>query len=373
MKIVIATGIYPPEIGGPATYSKYLYDNLKKQGHEVVVVTYAPQLKERMPEEAHVHAISRRYPKGLRHILYAVTVFFASRRADVIYAQDAVSAGLPAFLVAKFKRIPFVLKIVGDHAWEHGYRTGKVTVLLDEFLEQSHGGYICILNKTKTFVSRHAKHIIVPSNYLKNIVMKWGVHEDHIHVVPNAAEGALFVPRQEARRKKVFVSVGRLVPWKGFSMLIRLMKEFPEYTLRIVGGGPLWGSLEKEIKDMELEDRIKLFGPIDKKYFEDVLGEATLFLLNTAYEGFSHQLLEIMAHGIPVITTDAGGNKEIVKDNENCMVAKYNDVSSWKNAIEKVLEDSTLYKTLEENGTRTARRYTVEDMITGTLKVLKQS
>jgi len=85
MKILIATGVYPPESGGPATYSKFLNDNLPGKGFEVEVYPFREV---------------RKYPKIIRHIAYFLEALRKAKGKDIIYAQDPVSVGLPAFLAS---------------------------------------------------------------------------------------------------------------------------------------------------------------------------------------------------------------------------------------------------------------------------------
>src|SRR3989338_6307476 len=102
-KIVIATPLYPPESGGPATYAKVLEEELPKLGIDVVVVKYSD--------------VRRRF---FRHLRYFLLVSKAARDADLVYALDAVSVGFPAMLAPKRRRKRFLVKVVGDFAWEQG-------------------------------------------------------------------------------------------------------------------------------------------------------------------------------------------------------------------------------------------------------------
>src|SRR3989344_3288325 len=136
MKIIIATGIFPPDIGGPATYSETMARELTKRGFEVAVITYADRSKN---QEAGIKKqgygivrISRIYPKGLRHFVYFWKLLRISRGADVVYAQDLISAGLPAFAAAKLLRKKFALKIVGDYACEQYQNQKSIRQLADK-------------------------------------------------------------------------------------------------------------------------------------------------------------------------------------------------------------------------------------------------
>lgn len=103
VRIVISTGIFPPEVGGPAHYSKSLSEALSAQGHDVRVVLYG-SLKS--------------LPSGVRHALYTLKLLWASLTADAIIAFDTYSVGLPAAIVGILTRKPVIVRIGGDFVWE---------------------------------------------------------------------------------------------------------------------------------------------------------------------------------------------------------------------------------------------------------------
>src|SRR3989344_2064143 len=214
MKILIAAGIYPPDIGGPATYSKLIAEEFPRFCHETVVIVY-----------------NRRLPKMLRHLVYFWKALLHGRGADVIFAQDPVSVGLPAMVAARILRKKFVLKVVGDYAWEQGIQRFGVRDLLDDFLNKKYGFRVEGLRRIEAFVARHACKVIVPSNYLKSVVRHWGVSEKRIVVISNAVHPFIKKDVWPANKEILFVSIGRLVPWKGFRMLIELMRDFPQAKL----------------------------------------------------------------------------------------------------------------------------------------------
>jgi glycosyltransferase involved in cell wall biosynthesis len=111
MRILVATGIYPPQIGGPATYSKLLYDELPKRGFQVDIVNFGDFISK---------------PKIIRHILFFIELLKKGQGVDVVYAQDPVSVGLPALIASQILQKKFVLKIVGDYAWEQGVQRFRV-------------------------------------------------------------------------------------------------------------------------------------------------------------------------------------------------------------------------------------------------------
>ena len=126
MKVVIATGIFPPEIGGPAFYSKSLSEALTAQGHDVRVVLYG-SLKS--------------WPTGLRHALYCLKLIRHSFGASSIIAFDTYSVGLPAVVASIVTRAPVIIRIGGDFIWEmYTERTGDLLPLPDIYRERNRWG-----------------------------------------------------------------------------------------------------------------------------------------------------------------------------------------------------------------------------------------
>jgi glycosyltransferase involved in cell wall biosynthesis len=368
MKLVIATPLYPPDIGGPATYAKTLEEELGKRDIAVSVVSF--------------HTV-RHLPKGLSHLAYAVKLFRALYGADVVLALDPVSVGFPAALMALVRNKKFVVKIVGDYAWEQGRQRFGVKDNLDEFVKKPSNKFLAqvvFLRMIQNFVASRADRIIVPSNYLKEIVSLWGIDPDKIEVVYNAFDGIPELGTQAQMRTALSItgmnllSAGRLVPWKGFGTLIALMpelrKSFPEMKLFIAGSGPLDGALHAQIKEGGLTDAVVLLGNVEHEKLMEYVRAADCFVLNTGYEGLSHQLLEVLAVGTPIVTTNVGGNPELIEDDVTGKLVGYDDREALRAAITAVLSYPARAQKIADDGKVFVSRFTVPRMVEGTLGVL---
>lgn len=106
MKIVIATPFYPPDTEEMAVYVKELAVRLAEQ-HDVSVVTYT-RLPEMSPK-VKIFSVNKRLPLVLRLGLYTISLFRASWKIDVLYAENGASVELPAGIVASFFRMPFFI------------------------------------------------------------------------------------------------------------------------------------------------------------------------------------------------------------------------------------------------------------------------
>ena len=410
MKIVIASGIYPPDIGGPATYSQLIARELTKRGIEVSLICYSDKrrytqiVSEQRSEYADTRGKFQRksaYPEGqdqrvsanfkvvrilrkhnvlLRYWNYFWNLLKLVKGADAIYAQGPLAAGFPALLVSKILRKKFVVKIVGDYAWEQFQNKkskikNKKFIDIETFQRNKYDFLTELRRKIQKLVVKSADKIIVPSKFLKKIVIGWGVREDKIFVVYNAASGVENVEEKLNPEGDIIISGGRLEPWKGMDVLIEIMpdllKENPNFRLIIVGYGPEKENLKSQISNLKLEDKIELIDKLSHKELLEYFKASKMFVLNTGYEGFSHFLLETMAIGLPVITTNICGNPEIVKDGYNGLLIEYNNKEQLKDTILRLWEDKKLREKFIENGKKTTEQFTLEKMINETLSVLE--
>ncbi len=343
MRIVIATPLYPPEIGGPATYVKILEMGLPARGMDS---TGSPQVEVAVVKFSDV----RHLPKIIRHIAYFWRVRRALRTADLVLALDPVSVGLPACIAAWLAKKPFVVKIVGDYAWEQGQQRFGITATLDEFVKEKNVPFsVHILRWIQTRVAAAATRVIVPSEYLKGIVTQWGlpsgqagIPEEKIFVIYNGIELPAHIPTyQKNDGKFLIVSAGRRVPWKGFEAIERVARGHPNWRVFIASGLP----------------RIEALGWIQA---------ADVFVLNSRYEGLSHTLIEALALGAPIIATAVGGNAEVIIDGENGLLVPAGDTPALTAALTRVLGDMALRARLSARAKESAKLFSTETMLTAT-------
>ncbi len=308
MKILVATGIYPPDIGGPATYSKLLADRLPALGIEVSVLSFGSV---------------RRLPKVFRHIAYFFKCLSALSGTKLVFAQDPVSVGLPALIAARILRKPFLIRVAGDYAWEQAAQRFGVSDSIDEFQNRKYGFRVEILRRVQRFVVRNADRVIVPSRYFKTLVARWIPDgENRVEVIYNGIEFQSIEAAGQEFEKRTIISAGRLVPWKGFDTLIEALVDLPEWMLEIAGEGPDRSRLEKMIAERGLGTRIKLLGELPRSELMKRIAHAEIFALPTRFESFSFQVVEAMFAGTPVVVTRVGSLPELVEDDrEGILIA----------------------------------------------------
>jgi glycosyltransferase involved in cell wall biosynthesis len=378
VKIIIASGIYPPDIGGPATYSQLIAREFIKQGMDISVICYSDE-KDNFIDQQEKFKIKRVLRKRnvlLRYWIYFWNLLKLAKDIDVIYAQGPLAAGFPAMLVSKILRKKFVIKIVGDYAWEQYQNQNKGVDLIESFQNKKYDFLTELRRKIQKLVVKKADKIIVPSEFLKKIVSGWGIEKNKISVVYNSASGIKNIKGDLKINGDIIISGGRLEPWKGMIALIEIMpdllRENSNFRLIIVGYGPERDNLKLKIKDLKLENEIRLIDRLPHREFLEYFKTSKIFVLNSGYEGFSHLLLEAMACELSVITTNVCGNPEIVKDGYNGLLVEYNNKSQLKEAILRLWRDENLQRKFSENGKNTIQKFGLGKMIEDTLRVLTE-
>lgn len=354
MRVLIATGLYPPEIGGPATYAKLFEERLPRYGIEVSVLPFSTV---------------RHLPSIIRHIVYCWEIIQASQNMSAILVQDTVSTGFPAAIASIFTGKPLILRVPGDYAWEQGVQRFDVKESLDEFQTRSYGIAVAVLRAVQRFVVRHASRVIAPSKYLGRIIEGW-VPTKHIDVIYNGIETLAQIGTR--RENSLIVSAGRLVPWKGFKELIDLMPRHPDWRLEILGDGPLRSELEDHTWEIKVEKQVTFAGKLSHDATLQEFAKASVFVLNSLYEGLSHTLIEAMATSAPVIATRVGGNPEVVNDDINGTLVEAGDSTALEKAIVKLFGDPELRERLGEAAAMRAKDFSIDKTIEATARLLQK-
>jgi len=363
MKKLIVTG---GSDGGPTTYTGILKKYLPEKGIDVEVLPF-----DKAPG-----------PKIIRNIAYIFQIAKAASGDSIIYTRDPVSTGFPALLASKIKRKPLLLKVVGDYAWEQGRQRFGVEEGLDDFLKKGDYSFgVKLFRFLQRAVARASVRIIVPSEYLKKVVIAWGIDERKIEVIPNSfnKEHLPKESKEDLRKElkwgdeKVLISVGRMVPWKGFEKLIeayeRIEKETGNARLLIIGDGPDLVNIKEKALTSEAEN-IEIIEKLPHEDLMKYIKTSDVFVLNTGYEGLSHLLLEASALGTPITTTTKGGNKEIFENEKTATFFEYDNVNDIEEKVLTLLTDNEKQERLSKAALRLSEQYKESNMVNATIELL---
>lgn len=373
MKILIAADIFPPQPGGPATYSVIVANELTKAGDDVRVVSLNPD-SDTKTVICKINVVKYKN-KLLRYLNYFLLLWKYSKDIEVIYAMGPVNAGLPALVVSKLRRKRLAVKVVGDYAWEQGVQRFEVKDNIDDFQNNKKYSFaVRFLKWIQILVLRNSSAVIVPSRYLKGIVINWGLSGHCVQIVYNSSHFEEICPIQKPVNEKWIVSAGRLVPWKGMDILIELMpdilKEFKDVKLKIFGSGPEMGKLKSKVIELRLEGTVELPGTLRRKDLLCNISSADFFILNSGYEGLSHLILESLHVGTPVLASNAGGNSELILPGKNGDLFELNNRDEIKEKVLKFLNNNDLSWD-EKEKEEFFKQFSLDSMIKNTREALK--
>lgn len=320
MKILVATPIYDPDIGGPATHLKEVVPHFLREGDEVSLVTFADSSVKSGDTDIPITRVSRR-----RNVFARLGAYFMAlwrrRDVDLYYVHDMSSVGLAAYLVSLFSGVPYVIRLGGDFVWEQAYTRGDTRLSYRAF--QRHEPFSYRLRRhLGTMIVRRAKKVIVPSAFLGDIVSLWGVSEDRINVVHNAVTtpssapevGSPIIEEMRARRsrgERVVMSSGRFVSWKHFDALFDALPYTDGTHLFLIGSGPDEGAYKAHLERHMLDERVTLLPSAPSDVHNAMLREADCYVLLSEGETFSFAALEALMAGTPVVLLKEGALPEI--------------------------------------------------------------
>lgn len=352
MRVIIATGIFPPDVGGPATHTFQLAGELRNRGHQVVVVSLTDG--PRTVSEDGVVRYPRRWPWPVRTGASAGWLVRHRREYDIVYASGL---DLAAVAGARLARRPVVLKVVGDPAWERGRRLGLTAAAFGAFQrEPVRSLRLRGMRAARNWSVRHATEIVTPSDYLRVVVEGWTGGRRPISVVPNGAvvtrRGASTPSGEGGGTGLRLAYLGRLVDHKRVDVLVDAVASTEGVTLAIVGDGPERGRLEAQVLDSGSASRVRFLGPLSHGGAMDQLAAAHVLVNSSTYEGLPHVAIESLVLGVPVVCSPAGGTVEAVQDERNGLLVDPPTAAAFATAFARLRDDATLLDRL----TRGARR-----------------
>jgi len=347
VRVVVVSGIWPPDVGGPASHAPALADALVEAGHTVEVVTTADLAPDTQPYPVHWVARDRLAP--LRHLAVAREVRRAAQGADRVYATTMVRR---AALGAALGRRPLVVKLVADEAYERERRAGRFAGTLEEFQAERRGLRLRFLRATRTAALRRARCIVVPSAYLRQIAIGWGLDPSRVDVVPNPAPEVPEHPTRDEARATLGIDgfalgvAGRLTAQKALGDTLEALARVPDVALLVLGDGPERAELERRAGELGLADRVRFLGAGTRDDVIALFRAVDAALLTSAWENLPHTLLEALATGTPVIATAVGGIPEVVRDEENGLLVPPRDIAAIASAIDRLVHDDALRASL---------------------------
>jgi glycosyltransferase involved in cell wall biosynthesis len=363
MKFLLVSGIYFPDIGGPATYIPRIAHALIAEGHTVTTLSLTDDVNRNLPEEPWSRIfVSRTLLKPIRFLKTLQIIFNSRPSTEGIYSNGLYEeCGVASLFGAR----PLVAKIVGDPIWERFRNSQVSTISIGEFQSKKLSLLFKVQRMFLVWSLNRFRLITTPSGELARFIRDWGVKRP-IEVIPNGINCHL---TQKKNSDDSVVSVSRLVSWKNIDLLIEACAD-TNLTLKVIGEGPERVRLEATAKEFGAD--VKFLGELDSGGVVQVLSESGIFALISDYEGLSFALLEAMMVGIPVVVSRNAGNTQVIQNEVNGLVVSIGNLDQTKQALSRLISDNHLKESLSKNAKALAMdKYCEEKQISQMINALK--
>ena len=370
MKILVTTGIFPPDVGGPARFVPEICKNLSIN-HDITVITYSNKTFEEFKYDFKVLRIYRNSIKLIRFLKTIMTIYKFGKEVDVIFVNGL---WLEVYITNTILKKRIYRKIVGDPVWEKFNNKNSNFIDFDKFQNAKKNFYYTFFTFLRNNSFKSSDLIIVPSDHLKLFVRKTGYNGEIIQI----NNGTKITEYNEEVTDNNFLIVSRLVKHKNIDLVIKTFKKINDnlslnFKLDIVGDGPEYKNLENLINKLNLTEKIFLIGKKNETEVEKYYKEAKFFIQVSSYEGSPHSILEAINYNNFVIATDFGGVVEILSPNFSELISLEQgmfNVETFYKVLENMFTNnlSTNLKTNEAKK-NLINNYNINDTINSYLKL----
>ena len=335
MRVLVTVGIFPPDIGGPATFvpkiAKYFQDELN---YEIEILTLSDNKNSNINDDYSVKRIDRNLPIIYRWLKTIFTIYKLGKNKDLIFVNGL---GTETTIANIFLKKKIIRKIVGDPVWERAYSKAKISESFDEFQVKNYGFSISLQKKVRSFSIKKCDIVVTPSQHLKNFILNLGF-KNKIEIINNG----VFIPEENTNiftNDQINITiVSRLVSHKNIEKIIRALSDLnsPLINLNIIGDGPELNQLQKISLESNNKDNIIFHGKLNRDEINHIFLNSDIYIQASNYEGLPHSLLEAMSYGIPVLCTPVGECKEILGNEDRGYIL---DLPVSKNNIKSKISE----------------------------------
>lgn len=340
MRILMLNTEYPPLGGGQGNANKALFDEYIKYGDciniDIVTASVSSFRIECYPigniyyldigkngKNCHFQSSKNLIFYSYQSYLYSKKLI-KTNKYDLLVAWSGIPTGFITMLLSRKYNIPYIVLLRGADVPFYDKRWEKLDKL--------------IFSKLSPIIWRHARSVIANSEGLRDLAYKTSKVKN-IDIIHNGIDIDKYTPDYAKRATTPeILCVGRLNKIKGFDLVLKAVSKLQcDCKIVIAGDGPEREPLSNLAVQLGISERVVFLGKVDKGVLLEQYRKATVFCLSSYNEGMSNALLEAMACGLPVISTDVGGVKELI--NGNGVVVNKGDYQSIKLGLESLLYD----------------------------------
>lgn len=344
MKLCILTGIFPPIVGGPATFADtFLEWSSTQENIDCKVVTLTSEI-EYESNRLYKNKVVKIYNRDNIILRMAKTIREIIRLHNQGFTFLANGLFIEVFIASLIKPISFVSKLPGDVVWERATTKGRTSLNIIDFQKSKLRFADLLHRKLINSNLRKAKKIICPTNQIKDICTGWGTNPAKILVIPNGVNASSYCT--VAIEKDIdLLCVNRLVPWKNVDQVIEAASKL-NLNLTIAGEGPS----EKELRNLarKLNARVNFLGAVDKNELVKLYNRAKIYILNSSFELTAYSLIEAQLCGIFSIANGNTGSSDVIQSGLSGILLSDSKSISIIKALENLnVEDVTSASSME--------------------------
>lgn len=334
-EFTIVSGIYPPDVGGPATFSEAFAEYLGSKSIKVNIVSTheAQNVNAQVSEFLKIKLFSRNSSIFFRTFRITIEICKRLRTSQILIANGAFLETLFASFLTSGKA-RYVTKIPGDIVWERACSSGYTTDDVFAFQKKSLNKKYRLLRYLFSAALKRSEAVIVPAPYLRDLCLSWGIKESKIIEIGNTVDTELYQPNSKIEKIYDVVTVSRLVPVKQIDELIVTCANL-NLSLAIVGDGPLANDLQN--LSTSLKAKVTFLGLQNQRQLPLTYQQSKVFVLNSQIEATSYALLEARSSGLVSIANTGTGSEQVIHHLVDGMLCGLSTGFTLESALKYVL------------------------------------
>jgi len=314
MNILITVGIFPPDIGGPASFVPKIANHLINMDNKVKIICLADEENLLLEDDLDVLRIKRSTYLPIRWFKTISLIIKYGRKSDILFVNGL---GVEAAIANLYLRKKIVRKIVGDPVWERFYNKKSTSETFDDFQNQKHNLNVRIQKLIRNWSISSSEVVITPSDHLKEFINRTNPKTEVLKI-NNGVEISEFKRSKTPLHEFNILINSRLVVQKNIHIVIEAMGSIKnlDVNLKIIGEGGEFERLEDLITNLNIQNKVKMIGKVENNLISEYLKTSNLFIQASDYEGLPHSILEAINYEVPILSTEVGGCKDLLDNGD---------------------------------------------------------